>query len=148
MPTPPDPPNAPAGSGLTEAEARTRLDALGERGELPTSRSYKSIVRANTLTLFNLILGSFLVLILIAGRPADGLFAGVMVANTAIGIVQEVRASAPSTGWRSSSRRTPGSSATGPPGRSAPTTSSRAIWSSSSPATRSWRTAPSRGRWA
>jgi cation-transporting ATPase E len=92
MPTPPDPPNAPAGSGLTEAEARTRLDALGERGELPTSRSYKSIVRANTLTLFNLILGSFLVLILIAGRPADGLFAGVMVANTAIGIVQEVRA--------------------------------------------------------
>ena len=55
MPTSPDPPNAPAGSGLTDAEARTRLDALGERGELPTSRSYKSIVRANTLTLFNRI---------------------------------------------------------------------------------------------
>jgi cation-transporting P-type ATPase E len=92
MPTQPDPPTATAGSGLTEAEARRRLDALGERGELPTSRSYTSIVRANTLTLFNLILASFLVLILLAGRPADALFAGVMVANTAIGIVQEVRA--------------------------------------------------------
>jgi cation-transporting P-type ATPase E len=92
MPTQPDSPAAPARSGLTEAEARTRLAALGERGELPTSRSYASIVRANTLTLFNLILGTFLVVILLAGRPADGLFAGVMVANTAIGIVQEVRA--------------------------------------------------------
>lgn len=92
MPTQPDPSIAPAGSGLTEAEARRRLDALGERGELPTSRSYTSIVRANTLTLFNLILGSFLVLILLAGRPADALFAAVLVANTAIGILQEVRA--------------------------------------------------------
>ncbi|HET7427197.1 MAG TPA: HAD-IC family P-type ATPase [Gemmatimonadales bacterium] len=92
MPTQPDSPSAPARSGLTEAEARRRLEALGERGELPTSRSYASIVRANTLTLFNLILGTFLVVILLAGRPADGLFAGIMVANTAIGIVQEVRA--------------------------------------------------------
>ena len=92
MPTQPDSSSAPAGSGLTEAEAQRRLDALGERGELPTSRSYASIVRANTLTLFNLILGCFLVVILAAGRPADGLFAGVLVANTAIGIVQEVRA--------------------------------------------------------
>jgi cation-transporting P-type ATPase E len=92
MPTQPDSSTNAAGSGLTEAEARRRLDALGERGELPTSRSYASIVRANTLTLFNLILASFLVLILLAGRPADALFAGVLVANTAIGIVQEVRA--------------------------------------------------------
>jgi magnesium-transporting ATPase (P-type) len=92
MPTQPDSSSAPAGSGLTEVEAQRRLDALGERGDLPTSRSYTSIVRANTLTLFNLILGCFLVVILLAGRPADGLFAGVLVANTAIGIVQEVRA--------------------------------------------------------
>jgi cation-transporting P-type ATPase E len=92
MPTQPDSSSVPPGSGLTEAEAQSRLDALGERGELPTSRSYTSIVRANTLTLFNLILGCFLVVILVAGRPADGLFAGVLVANTAIGIVQEVRA--------------------------------------------------------
>jgi magnesium-transporting ATPase (P-type) len=92
MPTEPHSSTAPADSGLTEAEARRRLDALGPRGELPTSRSYKSIVRANTLTLFNLILASFLVVILLAGRPADALFAGVLIANTAIGIVQEVRA--------------------------------------------------------
>ena len=49
-------------------------------------------MRANTLTVFNLILATFLVVILVAGRPADALFAGVLVANTAIGIVQEVRA--------------------------------------------------------
>src|SRR5207247_2590769 len=60
MPTEPHSSTAPADSGLTEAEARRRLDALGPRGELPTSRSYTSIVRANTLTLFNLILASFL----------------------------------------------------------------------------------------
>jgi P-type E1-E2 ATPase len=92
MPTQSDPPPARDAAGLTEAEAQRRLEALGERGELPTSRSYKSIVRANTLTVFNLILATFLVVILIAGRPADALFAGVLVANTAIGIVQEVRA--------------------------------------------------------
>ena len=92
MPTEPLSSTAPADSGLTEAEARRRLDALGPRGELPTSRSYASIVRANTLTLFNLILATFLVVILAAGRPADALFAGVLVANTAIGIIQEVRA--------------------------------------------------------
>jgi cation-transporting P-type ATPase E len=92
MPIEPDSLPAPGGAGLTEAEAQRRLEALGDRGELPTSRSYTSIVRANTLTVFNLILASFLVVILIAGRPADALFAGVLVANTAIGIVQEVRA--------------------------------------------------------
>jgi cation-transporting P-type ATPase E len=92
MPTEPLSSTAPADSGLTEAEARRRLEALGPRGELPTSRSYASIVRANTLTLFNLILATFLVVILAAGRPADALFAGVLVGNTAIGIIQEVRA--------------------------------------------------------
>ena len=91
-PPAPDGSAAPPAGGLTEAEAQERLAADGPRGELPTSRSYKSIVRANTLTLFNLILATFLILILAAGRPADALFAAVLVANTAIGIVQEVRA--------------------------------------------------------
>jgi magnesium-transporting ATPase (P-type) len=82
---------APPG-GLTEAEARARLAAAGDRPPPPTSRSYKSIVRENTLTLFNLILGVALVAILIAGRPADGLFALVLVGNAGIGIIQEIRA--------------------------------------------------------
>ena len=82
---------APPG-GLTEAEASERLAAAGERPPPPTSRSYKSIVRENTLTLFNLILGVALVAILIAGRPADALFAFVLVGNAGIGIIQEIRA--------------------------------------------------------
>ena len=83
---------APAPTGLTEDEARRRLEAAGPREPATSSRSYASIVRANTFTLFNLILAVFFVLILVAGRPADGLFGGILIANTAIGIIQEVRA--------------------------------------------------------
>jgi cation-transporting P-type ATPase E len=82
----------PSPKGLTEVEARRRLEAAPPREPPTTSRSYASIVRSNTLTLFNLILGSFWVVIILAGRPADGLFGGILVANTAIGILQEVRA--------------------------------------------------------
>ncbi len=49
-------------------------------------------MRANTLTLFNLILASFGALTLIFGDWRDALFLGVLLANTAIGITQEVRA--------------------------------------------------------
>jgi cation-transporting P-type ATPase E len=79
-------------TGLTQVEARRRLEAAPPAEPTATSRSYASIVRSNTLTLFNLILGGFFVLIVAAGRPADGLFAGILVANAAIGILQDVRA--------------------------------------------------------
>jgi magnesium-transporting ATPase (P-type) len=78
-------------AGLTEAEAGRRLTERGERETLPSSRTVAGIVRENTLTLFNLILVSFFVLLLIAGDPADGLFLAIAVANSAIGIVQELR---------------------------------------------------------
>ncbi len=79
-------------TGLTQVEARRRLEASPPPEAPGTSRSYASIVRSNTLTLFNLILGAFWVVILAAGRPADGLFGAVIVANTGIGILQDVRA--------------------------------------------------------
>ena len=82
---------APTATGLTQAEATRRLAAAG-RPEQATSRTYRSIVLSNTLTLFNLILGVFFVVIVLAGRPRDGLFGGIIVANSAIGIIQEVRA--------------------------------------------------------
>ena len=47
---------------------------------------------ANTLTLFNLILLVFFVVVVAAGRPADGLFLFIVVANSALGIIQEIRA--------------------------------------------------------
>ena len=79
-------------NGLSEAEAERRLDELGRPQRAPTSRSYVSIVRANVLTLFNAILLAFGVLTLAFGDWRDALFLGIVVANSAIGIVQEVRA--------------------------------------------------------
>ncbi len=78
--------------GLTEAEAQRRL---AERGPLPapsTSRSYRSIVVANTFTVFNAILLFFGLLTILFGDPKDALFVGILIANMTIGIAQEVRA--------------------------------------------------------
>ena len=81
-------PKAHRRGGLSGDEARRRLGREGEREPLPSSRSYKSIVRSNTLTLFNLVLGAFFVLVVVAGRPRDGLVLGVLIAHTAIGSSQ------------------------------------------------------------
>ena len=78
--------------GLPEAEAQRRLRARGPIRPPATSRSYASIVRANTLTVFNLILAAFGALTLAFGDWRDALFLGVLLVNTAIGITQEVRA--------------------------------------------------------
>jgi len=51
-----------------------------------------SIVRANVLTVFNVILAGFGAVTLIFGDWRDALFLGVIVANATIGITQEVRA--------------------------------------------------------
>ena len=55
-------------------------------------RSYPAIVRANVLTVFNLILAVAGALTLVFGDWQDALFLGVVVANSTIGITQEVRA--------------------------------------------------------
>ncbi len=57
-----------------------------------TSRSYWHIFRANVFTRFNALLGGLFIVILIFGSVRDGLFGLVLLANTFIGIVQEVRA--------------------------------------------------------
>ena len=64
------------------------------RGPLPrprSSRSYGSIVRANTLTIPNGILLLFGVLTIAFGSWKDALFLGILVANIAIGSFQEIR---------------------------------------------------------
>ncbi len=78
--------------GLTSAEAAERLRRAPPSPPPRGSRSYLDIVWSNTFTVFNLILGVLLAIILIIGDPRDGLFGGVIVANTLIGIIQEVRA--------------------------------------------------------
>ena len=78
--------------GLTRDEAAARLAARGERDAPLTSRSTASIVRANTLTPFNLILTALGVVTLVFGDWRDALFLGIVVANAGIGIWQELRA--------------------------------------------------------
>ncbi|PYC85387.1 magnesium-transporting ATPase [Streptomyces tateyamensis] len=79
--------------GLSTAEWAERV-ANGQVNDVPvrSSRSVKEIVRANVLTRFNAIIGVLFAVILVVGPLQDGLFGLVIVANTAIGIVQEVRA--------------------------------------------------------
>ena len=78
-------------AGLTQAEAERKL-ASRPVAQPTTSRSYKSIVVANTFTIFNLILLVAGVVTLAFGEWQDALFLGVLVANAGIGIAQEVRA--------------------------------------------------------
>lgn len=90
--SPPHPGPELQDGGLSEAEAARRLAARPPAGTPSTSRSYASIVRANVLTIFNLVLAAFGAVTLAFGDPRDALFLGIIVANSGIGIVQEVRA--------------------------------------------------------
>ncbi|WP_433125174.1 HAD-IC family P-type ATPase [Micromonospora sp. CA-240977] len=80
-------------SGLSVAEVAERV-ASGQVNDLPssTSRSVWQIVRANLFTRINAIIGVLFAIIVVVGPIQDGLFGGVIVANTLIGIIQEVRA--------------------------------------------------------
>ena len=85
---------APTGeTGLNAAEVAERV-AQGRSNDVPevTTRTLRQIIRANILTPFNALLGTMLVLILLVGPLQDALFGIVIVLNSAIGIVQEVRA--------------------------------------------------------
>ncbi|HEX6919287.1 MAG TPA: HAD-IC family P-type ATPase [Actinomycetes bacterium] len=79
--------------GLTAAEVQVRRDR-GEVNDVPAraSRSVRQIVRANVMTRFNAILGVLLVVILVVGPLQDALFGLILVANTGIGVLQELRA--------------------------------------------------------
>jgi cation-transporting P-type ATPase E len=82
----------PEPTGLTEDEARRRLAERGPIEPPASSRSYASIVRANVLTVFNLILVISGVITIAFGDWRDSLFLYILLANTAIGITQEVKA--------------------------------------------------------
>jgi cation-transporting ATPase E len=84
--------------GVHSPRGLVTLPAVGQalrarrRYRRRTGRSYVSIVRANVFTVFNLIIAGFGVVTLMFGDPQDVLFLGTVVANSGIGIVQEVRA--------------------------------------------------------
>ncbi|HYN32965.1 MAG TPA: HAD-IC family P-type ATPase [Ilumatobacteraceae bacterium] len=78
--------------GLTDAEVATRI-AAGHVNVVPSppDRSFGQIVVANTFNMVNAIIVTLFVLVVISGNPQDGLFVGVVVANSVIGVVQETR---------------------------------------------------------
>jgi cation-transporting P-type ATPase E len=86
-------PTLTARAGLSTAEVADRV-ARGLVNDVPSAptRTIGQIVRSNLLTRFNLLLGSLLAVILVVGPLQDALFGLVIVANTVVGIVQELRA--------------------------------------------------------
>ncbi|MGV9677265.1 cation-translocating P-type ATPase [Nocardia sp. NPDC003482] len=79
--------------GLTTAEVEQRVRE-GHTNDVPdrASRSAADIVRANVFTRINAILGVLFVLVLATGSLIDGMFGLLIVANSVVGIVQELRA--------------------------------------------------------
>lgn len=79
--------------GLSTREVEERV-ANGQVNTLPSrsGRTTSDIIRANVLTRVNCILFILFGCVLLTGRIEQGLFAGLIVANSIIGIVQELRA--------------------------------------------------------
>ena len=79
--------------GLTAAAVADRR-ARGLVNDVPDAptRTVVGILRGNVVTPVNVIIAVLAGLVIAAGSPKDALFSGVIVANSAIGIIQEVRA--------------------------------------------------------
>jgi cation-transporting ATPase E len=79
--------------GLSDAEVAQRV-AEAKTNDVPTraARSVSEIVRANVFTRINAILGVLLLIVLSTGSLINGLFGLLIIANSGIGIIQELRA--------------------------------------------------------
>jgi cation-transporting ATPase E len=82
-----------ADQGLSAAEV-TKREALGQVNLVPRShtRTVAQIIRSNVFTRFNALLGAMLAVILVVGPLQDALFGFVLIVNSLLGIVQELRA--------------------------------------------------------
>ncbi|MHA1560141.1 MAG: HAD-IC family P-type ATPase [Alphaproteobacteria bacterium] len=78
------------GLGADDAAARAAA-GLSNKTSRQTSRSLSEILRTNIFTRFNAILGT-LAIVMLALSPRDALFGLPLIFNSAIGIVQELRA--------------------------------------------------------
>ncbi len=78
--------------GLTSAEVRERI-AAGQVNNIKDtgSRSLASIIRSNTLTWFNGLIGTLWIAMILVAPWQDSLFGFVIVFNTLIGTIQEYR---------------------------------------------------------
>ncbi|MET9202930.1 HAD-IC family P-type ATPase [Gordonia sp. NPDC003585] len=86
-------PTTAAVPGLTADEVAARV-AAGQVNALPdrSGRTVSDIVRANVFTRINAILGVLFAIVAFTGSFINGLFGLLIVANSGIGIIQEVRA--------------------------------------------------------
>jgi cation-transporting ATPase E len=80
-------------SGLSQQEVSRRIEA-GQRNivKSESSRSLGQIVRANVFTLFNGIIFVAMVLVLMTGQWKDAVFGCIILVNTGIGVLTELRA--------------------------------------------------------
>jgi cation-transporting ATPase E len=80
-------------AGLSDDEVAQRV-AEGKANDVPAraARSVSEIVRANVFTRINAILGVLFIIVLATGSVINGLFGILIVANSGIGIIQELRA--------------------------------------------------------
>lgn len=79
--------------GLREEEVQQRI----EQGEVNVqeermTRSVRDIILANSVTFFNLINLALFAIVLLTGNIKNGAFIGTVIANTCIGIYQELKA--------------------------------------------------------
>jgi cation-transporting ATPase E len=83
----------PAASGLTSADVADRV-RRGLANELPprSGRTTWDIVRANVFTRINFLLMVLFVMVLTTGSIVNALFGFLIIINSGIGIVQELRA--------------------------------------------------------
>lgn len=83
----------PVTAGLTDAEVAQRI-ADGKTNDVPAraTRSVRDIIRANVFTRINAILGVLLVIVLATGSLINGMFGLLIIANSIVGMVQEIRA--------------------------------------------------------
>jgi cation-transporting ATPase E len=80
-------------SGLTDAEVTQRVaDGKSNAVRDRATRSITDIVRANVFTRINAILGVLLLIVLATGSLINGMFGLLIIANSVVGMVQEIRA--------------------------------------------------------
>lgn len=80
-------------TGLTNEQVKQRIEeGKVNANENPNTRTYKQIVLENTLTFFNFLNLVLLVLVLVVGSFKNSMFVMIIIINTVIGIIQEIRA--------------------------------------------------------
>lgn len=80
-------------TGLTNEQVQERIaEGKVNVNENSNTRTYKQIILENTLTFFNFLNIALLVLVLFVRSYKNSMFMGIILINTVIGIIQEIRA--------------------------------------------------------